>query len=238
MGTFSVEIGIGSHNGDAWVTLDALVDTGAFVTSAPATLLRGLGVEPMRKQEFTFADGSTREMDIGQARVRVGDREVTTLVMFNDEGSTPLLGTLALAGVFMEVDPLAEKLVPVSGLMGATRTKVPMSGHDTSSLRTFESALEWPVDEIPPTPLRVGLAMVRMASRELLFRFGMIDEALERQHRLAVQEADNKWQALQSRLKTEAAERFWIWAKGGAALLAAAGGGSVVTLIIQRLFPA
>ena len=117
MGTFSVEIGIGSCDRDEWVTLDALVDTGAFVTSAPASLLRGLGVEPMRTQEFTFVDGSTREMEIGQARVRIGDREVTTLVLFNDEGSTPLLGALALAGVFMEVDPLEEKLVPVGGLM-------------------------------------------------------------------------------------------------------------------------
>ena len=64
-----------------------------------------------------FADGSTRDMEIGQARVRIGDREVTTLVLFNDERSTPLLGTLALAGVFMGVDPVERKLVPVGGLM-------------------------------------------------------------------------------------------------------------------------
>ena len=113
MGTFSVEIGIGSRDRDEWVTLDALVGTGAFVTSAPASLLRGLGVEPMRTQEFTFPDGETREMEIGQARVRVGDREVTTLVVFNDEGSTPLLGTLTLAGVFMEVDPARKRLAPL-----------------------------------------------------------------------------------------------------------------------------
>lgn len=235
MGTFSVEIGIGSHNGDEWVTLDALVDTGAFVTSAPASLLRGLGVEPIRKQEFTFADGSTREMDIGQARVRVSDREVTTPVMFNDEGSTPLLGTLALAGVFMEVDTLAEKLVPVSGLMGATRTKVQKPGHDTSRLRTFESASEWPIDEMPPMPLRVGIAMVSMASQELSILYGIMDQALDRQHRLAVQEADNKWQTLQSRLKTEAAKQFQVRAIGWAALGTAFGLGSVLTLVVQHL---
>ena len=117
MGTFSVEIGIGSRDGDEWVTLDALVDTGAFVTSAPASLLRGLGVEPIRTQEFTFPDGRTREMEIGQARVRVGDREVTTLVLFNDEGSTPLLGTLTLEGVFMGVDPVHKRLVPIRAVM-------------------------------------------------------------------------------------------------------------------------
>lgn len=117
MGTFNVEIGIGSRDRDEWVTLDALVDTGASITSAPASLLRGLGVEPMRKQEFKLADGGMREMDIGQTWVRVGGREVITLVLFNDEGAMPLLGALTLEGVFMGVDPVEKKLVPVGGLM-------------------------------------------------------------------------------------------------------------------------
>lgn len=117
MGTFSVEIGIGSRDRDEWVTLDALVDTGASITSAPASLLRGLGVEPRWTQEFKLADGGTRDMEIGEARVRVGGREIATLVMFNDERSMPLLGALALEGVFMGVDPVEKKLVPVGGLM-------------------------------------------------------------------------------------------------------------------------
>lgn len=117
MGTFSVEIGIGNRDRDEWVTLDALVDTGASITSAPASLLRGLGVAPRWTQEFKLADGGTRDMHIGEARVRVGDREITTLVMFNDEGSPPLLGALALEGAFMGVDPVERKLVPVGGLM-------------------------------------------------------------------------------------------------------------------------
>ena len=113
MGTFSVEIGIGSRDRDEWVTLDALVDTGAFVTSVPASLLRGLGVEPMRKQDFELADGEMREMEVGEARVRVEGRDVTTLVMFNDEGSMPLLGALTLEGVFMGVDLVHKRLVPL-----------------------------------------------------------------------------------------------------------------------------
>ena len=113
MGTFSVEIGIGSRDRDEWVTLDALVGTGAFVTSAPASLLRGLGVEPRWTQEFKLADGGIRQMEIGEARVRVGDRDITTLVVFNDEESTPLLGTLTLTGVFMEVDRTHKRLVPL-----------------------------------------------------------------------------------------------------------------------------
>ena len=117
MGTFNVEIGIGSRDRDEWVTLDALVDTGASITSAPASLLRRLGVEPRRTQEFKLADGGIRQMEIGEALVRVGDRDITTLVMFNDEESMPLLGALALEGAFMGVDPVEKKLVRVGGLM-------------------------------------------------------------------------------------------------------------------------
>ena len=117
MGTFSVEIGIGSRDRDEWVTLDALVDTGAFVTSAPASLLRGLGVEPIRTQDFELADGGTREMEVGQTWVRVGDREVITLVLFNDEGSMPLLGALTLEGAFLGVDPVHKRLVPIRAVM-------------------------------------------------------------------------------------------------------------------------
>ncbi len=35
LGTFSVEIGIGDPQGERWVVMDALVDTGASMTSAP-----------------------------------------------------------------------------------------------------------------------------------------------------------------------------------------------------------
>ena len=55
----------------------------------------------------------TRDMEIGQTWVRVGNREVTTLVLFNDEDSTPLLGALTLEGVFMGVDPVRKRLVPL-----------------------------------------------------------------------------------------------------------------------------
>ena len=56
-------------------------------------------------------------MDVGQTWIRVERREVMTLVLFSDEGTPPLLGAMALEGVFMGVDPHAMKLIPVEGLM-------------------------------------------------------------------------------------------------------------------------
>lgn len=115
MGTFTTEIAIGGLDRERWETVEALVDTGASIVSAPASLLRELGVEPSEKQEFEFADGATREMDIGQAWVRAGDRETITQVAFGAEGSAVQLGAQTLEGMFLGVDPVGQRLVPVRG---------------------------------------------------------------------------------------------------------------------------
>ena len=118
MGTFAVQISIGDTEGEHWTTLDAVVDTGASITSVPSSVLRDLGVEPITQRRFRFAQGETRTMDVGQTWVRIEGEEVVTLILFNEEGTTPLLGALALEGVFMGVDPVAQGLIPVDGFMG------------------------------------------------------------------------------------------------------------------------
>ena len=117
MGTFSVPIAIGDPQGENWVELDALVDTGASIVSVPASLLIDLGVKPAAQHRFRFAQGGVRNMDIGEARIRVNGLETGTLVAFNDEGTPPLLGALALEALFLGIDPVGQRLVPVDGLM-------------------------------------------------------------------------------------------------------------------------
>ena len=117
MGIFSVEIGIGDADRERWTQLNALVDTGASITSAPASVLRELGVEPSMRRRFESALGEAREMDVGQTWVRVEGEEIITLVLFNDEGTTPLLGALTLEAAFLGVDPVHRKLVSVAGLV-------------------------------------------------------------------------------------------------------------------------
>ena len=118
MGIFSVPIAIGDLQRRRWATLDAVVDTGASITSAPASVLRELGVEPIDSHRFQFGQVETRAMDIGQAWLRVEGKERITLVLFNEENTPPLLGALALESLFMGVDPVGQKLVPVEGFMG------------------------------------------------------------------------------------------------------------------------
>lgn len=117
MGTFSIEIQIGDSARDRWVSMDALVDTGATMTSAPASVLGELDVEPTDRRLFRFAQGEVREMEIGYTWVRFAGEEVLTQVLFNEEGTQPLLGAIALENAFMGVDPVEQRLIPVQGLM-------------------------------------------------------------------------------------------------------------------------
>ena len=117
MGTFMVQIGLGNAERSRWVTFDALVDTGASTTTVPGSILRELGVVAMLQNNFRFARGEVRAMDIGQTWIRVAGFEFITQVVFNDEGTTPLLGAMALEGAYMAVDPVGRRLIPVEGLL-------------------------------------------------------------------------------------------------------------------------
>ena len=117
MGTFTVEIEIGDSRRERWATMNALVDTGATMTSAPASVFRGLGIEPVTRKHFELAQGEVRAMEVGYTWLRFAGEEILTQVMFNEEGTPPILGAIALENAFMGVDPVAQRLIPVSGLM-------------------------------------------------------------------------------------------------------------------------
>ena len=117
MGTFSVPISIGDPQGENWIELEALVDTGASVTSVPGSILHELGVSPVTSRQFRFAQGESREMDMGRTWINIDGREEITLFVFNDEGTLPLLGALAMESLFLGVDPVAQRLIPVDGLL-------------------------------------------------------------------------------------------------------------------------
>ena len=117
MGTFRVAIEIGDAAGERWETVEALVDTGATYTSVSAELLRRLGVTPHARDIFVLADGRRVEHDIGQSWIRVGGREVVTLLVFAGSEATPLLGAYALEGLRFAPDPINRCLVPVPGLL-------------------------------------------------------------------------------------------------------------------------
>lgn len=122
MDTFSVPMEVGTLDGQSYETIEALVDTGASYTVAPAGLLNRLRITPREHIEFELADGRIIELGIGEARVRIDGRDAVTLVVFGEEGVSPLLGAYTLEGVRLAVDPLRQLLVPTRALlMRATR---------------------------------------------------------------------------------------------------------------------
>ncbi len=124
MGTFRVAIEIGDPRGERYERVEALVDTGATYTTAPASLLQGLGVTPHDRVPFILADGRRIERDVGQTWVRVDGKSVISLVVFGEEGVEPLLGAYTLEGVRLAVDSTNRRLVPTPGLLMRSRARL------------------------------------------------------------------------------------------------------------------
>ena len=112
MGVFSVEIAVGDNEGRQWRELSATVDTASFVSSVPGSVLRDLGVVPATEMPSQLADGTMRIMDVAHTWLRVNGQEVMTNIAFNDEYTSPLLGSLALETLMLSVDPARGRLVP------------------------------------------------------------------------------------------------------------------------------
>ena len=117
MGTFFVEIEIGDLERQRWVAVEALVDTGASTCSVPSSLLRNLGVSPVRQKRYRFAQGETRTMRVGQTYIKLMGEEFITDFIFNEEGTMPLLGALALESAHLAVDPHGNRLIPEDGIL-------------------------------------------------------------------------------------------------------------------------
>ena len=114
MGTFFHPMRLIGPNGRE-VDLDALVDTGASFSSVPGDLLRELGATPVRRVRLRLANGQSHLQDLGEVRADINGDEVTTLVIFGEEGSPPAIGAYTLEGLALGVDPVEARLVPMEG---------------------------------------------------------------------------------------------------------------------------
>lgn len=115
-GTFTYPLEVISADGSRSETVDATVDTGSTYTCLPADLLRELGIVPYRRIRSELADGSVVEDPVGEVRVRVEGVEITTIVIFADEGAPALLGAYTLEGALLVADPVRQRLAPTHAL--------------------------------------------------------------------------------------------------------------------------
>ncbi len=117
MGTFKAALEIGDPQGERFLPLEATVDTGATYTMVQARLLSELAVPILERRPFELADGRVADYDLGETKIRVDGRVVTTLVIFGDDEAAPVLGAYTLEGLGLGVDPVRRRLVPVRGLL-------------------------------------------------------------------------------------------------------------------------
>ncbi len=111
MDLFSVAVEVANPEGGEFAPVELLVDTGAYYTFLPRSLLEALGVPTMREQSFRLADGSSRTWSVGEVRFRIEGDEFTSPVVFGDEGVF-LLGAVTLEIFALIPDTTHKKLVP------------------------------------------------------------------------------------------------------------------------------
>jgi len=94
-------------------TLRFLVDTGAFLTVVPRDVLSRLKVRPIREETVQFAGGRKARWKVGEARLDIDGRSVTTLVLFGKKGTQPLLGAYSIEGLGVLVDSRRRRFIPM-----------------------------------------------------------------------------------------------------------------------------
>jgi predicted aspartyl protease len=127
MGTFQVaatiwQVGIPSRRAE----VSMIIDAGATYTTLPSSLLRSLGVPPVRSLRLKIANGTMVERDIGLIGIDLGEGNElpSTPVVFGDEG-IQLLGTVILEELSLAADTVNKKLVRADAyLLAATLTSV------------------------------------------------------------------------------------------------------------------
>lgn len=117
MGTFRYPITLYSADRTQSRQVQALVDTGATYTWVPRPILEGLGYQPAFHQRLRLADGSVIERDGCEVVVEIDGAQRTTVVIFGDPNSEPLLGAVTLEEFSLAPDPVAQRLIPVEGLL-------------------------------------------------------------------------------------------------------------------------
>ena len=111
MGTFYWPMEIGPLDGSRYETVKAMVDTGATFSQVPRSILTELGIVPTRIVVSQLADGSVIQDQVADVKIRIDGRETYSTVLFGEEGSPILMGSYALEGVVLAVDPHNKCLV-------------------------------------------------------------------------------------------------------------------------------
>ena len=94
--------------------VELLVDTGATLLVVPAAIADRLELVARRSQTVVIAGGQRATWPVAEVCLAIHGSEVTTPCFVAPNGPV-LLGAVALESLFLAVDPVAKRLVPVEG---------------------------------------------------------------------------------------------------------------------------
>ncbi|HVF60191.1 MAG TPA: aspartyl protease [Thermoanaerobaculia bacterium] len=94
-----------------------LVDSGAVYSLVPRSQLEKIGIEPHSRRSFILANGERIEREIGSAIFEYQGQRGDSLVIFGEEGDSPLLGATTLEGFGLILDPFRRELKPLPMLL-------------------------------------------------------------------------------------------------------------------------
>lgn len=112
MGTITVTVQVGNHQGSRFEELDIIVDTGSTYSAVPRATLERLGVPVERSLPSETADGRLVPVDVGETIIRLEELQFHTPVIFAEENEPSLLGVVTLEQAALAIDPVAGRLIP------------------------------------------------------------------------------------------------------------------------------
>lgn len=116
MGLFHVKGRLTGPSGNA-EEVEFLVDTGATLSVVPQALAQKLDLKPTRSQRVVIAGSQHATWPIAEARLKIDADEITTRCFIAPNGPA-LLGAVALESLFVAIDPVGKRLIPVDGFVG------------------------------------------------------------------------------------------------------------------------
>lgn len=92
-----------------------LVDTGSSLVVLPRVLADRLELRPTRVQRVRIGGSRVAVWPIAEVRIALDGDAIVTHCFITDDGR-PILGAQALEAMFLGVDPVGQRLVPVEAL--------------------------------------------------------------------------------------------------------------------------
>ena len=104
-------ISLGPTDGARFQRVNAVVRTSSHFSIMPSPLLQMLGIDPQWTELLRESGGSEEEHSLAEVRIRIDDRERTSICVFGPADSQPVLGKYTLDAFGLGVDEASGRLV-------------------------------------------------------------------------------------------------------------------------------